>query len=102
MEEELYDLQAKNSGIATRTGSNDLIKQLLTIIPTILAGAYTFYLSRKKSIHQIEQDDVNSWRTLYVEMKMRAEKAENRADKLQLEVDKLRKKENENGFNSTT
>ncbi|WP_268914160.1 hypothetical protein [Lentilactobacillus sp. SPB1-3] len=73
--------------------SNDLIKQLLTIIPTILAGAYTFYLSRKKSIHQIEQDDVNSWMTLYFEMKDRAEHADKRADKLQKELDELRKKE---------
>lgn len=72
--------------------NSDLVKQLLTIIPTILAGVYTFYLSRQKSVHQIEQDDVNSWRTLYTEMKTRAEDAEARADKLQAEIDELRKK----------
>ncbi|MGF7436740.1 hypothetical protein [Lentilactobacillus senioris] len=72
---------------------NQLWSQIIPLVPTIITGFWTYHLSRQKSQHQKEQDDVDSWRTLYSEMKKRAEDAETRADKLQAEIDELRKKE---------
>lgn len=49
---------------------NHIVSQLIALIPTLCTTYFAYRLSNKKSQRQKRQDELDTWKNLYFEMKI--------------------------------